>query len=172
MPYSERLIVGDGILVPTGEIQSLKYPWSDPPLPLNFTSAKTIGEGALKAEQCGAGCVGIDNAFILDRPPYTAPDDAGLTVLKMSSPDTGITMSLRTNQQSLQIYSCVGQNGTIMAKQSQGGVPVEKYGCLVVEPQQWIDGINHPEWGQIDRQVFGPESPPSVLWAAYDFTAE
>lgn len=172
MPYSNRVIDGDSILVPTGEITSVKYPWQSPPVPLNFTTAKPIGDGALNSQACGAGCTGIDNAFILDRPPYTSQDDAGLEVLEMCSPDTGIKVKLRTNQQSLQIYSCNGQNGSIKAKASQGGVPIEQYGCLVVEPQQWIDGINHPEWGQTDRQIFGPDSPPQVLWAAYDFSAE
>lgn len=172
MPYSARTIDGDGILVPTGGLSSVLYPWQDPPVPLNFTAEKTIGDGALNSQQCGTGCTGIDNAFILDRPPYASADDASFPVLKMSSPDTGITMTLKTNQQSLQIYSCNGQNGSIKAKASQGYAPIEQYGCLVVEPQQWIDGINHPEWGQTDRQIFGADSPPQVLWASYDFTAQ
>jgi len=26
--------------------------------------------------------------------------------------------------------------------------------CVAIEPQQWIDGINHPEWGQEEFQNF------------------
>ncbi|WWC69064.1 uncharacterized protein I206_103000 [Kwoniella pini CBS 10737] len=171
MPYADRIIDIDPILVPTGGLSSVKYPWQSPSVPLNFTSPKQIYEGALYSQQCGEGCTAIDNAFILDRPPYSSPEDASGPVLQLTSADTGITLTLRTNQQSLQIYSCGGQNGTIPVKASQGHGYVEKYGCLVIEPQQWIDGINQPEWGQMDRQIFGPDSPPQVLWAAYDFSA-
>jgi len=167
LPYADRIITIDSLEVPTGELQSVKYPWQSPPVPLNFTSPKQIGEGTV-AQQCGDGCVGIDNAFIIDRPPYSSQDSAEAVQLKWYSPDTGITMSVRTNQQSLQIYTCVGQNGTVY---THGNIPVEKYGCMVIEPQQWIDGINHPEWGQLDRQIFGPDSPPSVNWASYEFEA-
>lgn len=172
MPYAERYIPIDGISVPTGDLASLKYPWQSPPVPLNFTAPKQIYEGALYAQQCGAGCTGIDNAFILDRPVNSGPDSQDLTMLKWSSPSTGIQMSLVTNQQSLQIYSCVGQNGTIPIKSTQmGGATsvVEKYGCVVIEPQGWIAGINYPQWGQIDRQIFGPDSLPFVNWAEYTF---
>ncbi|WWC89643.1 uncharacterized protein L201_004568 [Kwoniella dendrophila CBS 6074] len=170
MPYSDRIIDIDSILDPTGGLASVKYPLQSSSLPLNFTQPKQIYEGALYSQQCGAGCTGIDNAFILNRPLYSSIDDASFPVLELTSPDTGIKMSLKTNQQSLQIYSCGGQNGTIPVKASQGKGFVEKYGCLVIEPQQWIDGINHPEWGQTERQIFGPDSPPQVLWASYDFT--
>ncbi|WVW81130.1 hypothetical protein I302_103121 [Kwoniella bestiolae CBS 10118] len=172
MPYSDRIIDIDPILVPTGELSSVKLPWQSPAVPLNFTEPKQIYEAALHSQQCGEGCTGIDNAFILDRRPYSSAEDASAPVLQWTSADTGITLTLRTNQQSLQLYSCVGQNGTIPVKASQGDGFVEKYGCLVIEPQQWIDGINHPEWGQTDRQIFGPDSPPQVLWATYDFSVQ
>ena len=48
-------------------------------------------------------------------------------------------MSMETNQQGLQIYSCNGQDGTIPVKRSQqhlgNSTFVEKYGCVVVEAQ-------------------------------------
>ena len=58
----------------------------------------------------------------------------------MYSPVTGIQMSLESNQQGLQIYSCNGQNGTIPLKSNQqhlsnGTAYVEKYGCIVIETQ-------------------------------------
>ncbi|OCF71481.1 hypothetical protein I204_07539 [Kwoniella mangroviensis CBS 8886] len=170
LPFADRIIDIDSILDPTGGLSSVKLPWQSPSLPLNFTEPKQIYEGALYSQQCGDGCTSIDNAFILDRPPYSSTEDASAPALQWTSADSGITMTMKTNQQSLQLYSCGGQNGTIPVKASQGSGYVEKYGCLVIEPQQWIDGINHPEWGQDDRQVFGPDSPPQILWASYDFT--
>lgn len=148
MPYSTRYIGVDPILVPTGAIATV----AETPV-LDFTNPKQIGADILAAVNiCGLGCVGYDNAFILDRPRYSAPEATDLVVLTMSSNMTGIRMDVTTNQQNLQIYSCNGQNGTIPVKASQqhgkDTTFVEKYGCLVIETQQWIDGINHPEWGQ------------------------
>ena len=67
-------------------------------------------------------------------------------------------------------------NGTIPVKASQQHrgqgktTNVEKYGCLVIETQQWIDGINHPEWGQDEYQIYTVDSGPAVVWAQYDFS--
>jgi aldose 1-epimerase len=47
---------------------------------------------------------------------------------------------------------------------------VPKYGCVVMEVQDWIDGINHPEWGRLDKQVFGPGGDPYVLQVSHRFT--
>ncbi|GFZ47463.1 hypothetical protein JCM24511_05207 [Saitozyma sp. JCM 24511] len=169
LPYSDRIIGIDGIQIPTGEVISLK-PTSGAPHPLDFTSPKQVHLGAL-TNGCGDGCVGIDNAFILDRPGV---DQAGkdLPMLRWSSPDTGIQMTMRTNQGCTQVYSCVFQDGSIPTKSTQraaGQETIDKYGCLVIEPQEWIDGINHPEWAQLHRQVFGPETGPLVNWAEYTF---
>ncbi|WVF73229.1 hypothetical protein IAT40_008048 [Kwoniella sp. CBS 6097] len=170
MPYSDRIIPGDSILIPTGELQSVKYPWTSPAVPLNFTGERPIGDG--NGQQCGAGCTGIDNAFILDR-PY--PELADQPVLQLYSADTGIKMKIRTNMGGLQLYNCAGQAGTIPVKadQKQNGVEfIQKYGCLVIEPQDWIDGINHPEWGRRKEQIFGPDTRVSENWAQYEFSTE
>jgi aldose 1-epimerase len=79
-----------------------------------------------------------------------------------------------TDQDALQVYSCVQQDGTVPLKKTQG-IPgrkrvVEKYGCLVLEVQDWIDGINHPEWGRLDRQVFGPDTNAFQVAAKYRFS--
>jgi len=43
-------------------------------------------------------------------------------------------------------------------KADQGGVAtngfVQSNGCVAVEPQDWIDGINHPEWGRLSKQIY------------------
>ena len=170
MPYAARNIEFDGIEVPTGAIASVKGTF------LDFTSPKQIGQDILLGgnNSCGTGCTGYDHAFILDRPRSSAPEATDISVLTLSSPTTGIQLDIYTNQQSLQIYSCNNQNGSIPVKKSQqhgdgGTTYVPKYGCLVVETQQWIDGVNHPEWGQDQFQVYGPETGPAVVWARYEF---
>lgn len=47
---------------------------------------------------------------------------------------------------------------------------VPKYGCIVMEVQDWIDAINHPEWMREDKQIFGPASPAYTLEAEYVFS--
>jgi aldose 1-epimerase len=170
MPYSDRYIPVDGLEVPLGSLGIVNGTALD-----FYSKPKTIGQDILNATLCGAGCVGYDNAFILDRPPYSGDQDAAITALSWSSPTTGIKLDVATNQGGLQIYSCVGQNGTIGVKASQehadgGKSYVQKYGCLVIETQDWIDGINNPQWGRQNYQIFTPDSPPAVNWAQYTFS--
>ena len=77
------------------------------------------------------------------------------------------------------MYSCGGQNGSMALKKTQGlfdnaDFPrtIPKYGCLVMEVEEWIDGINHPEWNRMDKQIFGPGDKPYVLEARYSFSVD
>ena len=170
MPYSARNVGVDNILVPTGQLNTVAGTG------LDFTTPQQLGYNITNDHQCGFNCTGIDNAFILDRPRYSSREDSDLVVVSMSSPATGIQMDIRTNQQSIQIYSCGGQNGTIGVKASQEHgangekTYVERFGCIVFETQQWIDGINYPEWGQSQYQIYGPDTGPAVNYATYDFS--
>ncbi|KAI0471993.1 galactose mutarotase-like protein [Xylariaceae sp. FL0804] len=169
MPYADRYIDIDGIEIPTGNISMTNG------TVLDFTSAKTIGKDIYDAVgTCGTNCTGYDNAFILDRPRYAAEDPA-LEVLRMYSPATGIQMSLESNQQGLQIYSCNGQDGTIPVKSDQQHLSdttyYDKYGCIVIETQDWIDAINQPQWGRKDYTIFSPTTMPAVNYQKYTFTA-
>ncbi|KAL8726247.1 MAG: hypothetical protein Q9166_006835 [cf. Caloplaca sp. 2 TL-2023] len=172
MPYASRYIDIDNIEVPTGLIGSVSALNNSY---LDFTTPKQIGRDILQAiNGCGYNCTGYDNAFILDRPRYSNPESSDLSMLTLSSNSTGIQMDLYTNQQSLQIYTCDNTNGTIPVKQSQQHAEnttyVQKYGCIVIETQQWIDGINHPEWGQDQYQIYTVDSEPAVVFARYDFS--
>ncbi|MCJ1295684.1 hypothetical protein MMC34_007248 [Xylographa carneopallida] len=168
MPYAARAIQIDNIEVPTGGLEIVNGTF------LDFTSPMQIGHNISNAHQCGFNCTSYDNAFILDRPRYSSPEATDLSVLTMSSNATGIQLDIRTNQQSLQIYSCNNMNRTIPVKSSQQHgsktTYVEQYGCVVIETQQWIDGINYPEWGQDQYQIYTVDSEPAVVFAQYDFS--
>ncbi len=171
MPYAARYIEFDNIEVPNGTIGTVNDTY------LDFTSPKQIGRNIEEAVNgCGLGCTGYDNAFILDRPRYSAPESTDMSVLTMSSNVTGIQLDIRTNQQSLQIYTCDNLNGTIPVKQSQqhssngSTTYVPQFGCVVIETQQWIDGINNPQWGQDQYQIYTVDSEPAVVFAQYDFS--
>ncbi|KAL8634868.1 MAG: hypothetical protein Q9228_007579 [Teloschistes exilis] len=169
MPYAARYVEIDNIEVPTGAIGTTKGTF------LDFTSPKQIGRDIESAiNNCGYNCTGYDNAFILDRPRYSSPESTDLSQLTLSSNSTGIQLDIYTNQQSLQIYTCDNTNGTIPVKRSQQLADkttfVEKYGCIVIETQQWIDGVNHAEWGQDAYQIYTVDSEPAVVFAQYDFS--
>lgn len=82
------------------------------------------------------------------------------------------------------MYSCGGQDGSFALKKTQGlhgtedGAEaqfprtVPQYGCVVLEVQDWIDGINHPEWGRLGKQVFEPGGDPYVLQVSHRFSVE
>lgn len=177
LPLSRRYIGGDSILIPNGTILDVEDTFQGA---LDFTSSKLIGADIEKTTGlCGDGCTGYDTCFLIDR-PTTDSADAMSTALRASSSTTGITLEVATNQAAVQIYTCSGQNGTIATKESQakrnkenggdaGATHVNKYGCFVIETEDWIDGINQPQWGRTPYQVFGPEDGPAVNWATYQF---
>lgn len=93
-------------------------------------------------------------------------------VARLSSPHSGIKLEVYSDQDAFQMYSCNQQKGDVPLKWTQGTETkrtISKYGCVVLEVQDWIDGINHPEWGRMKRQVFGPGGDPYVLQARYVF---
>ncbi|KAI5296567.1 hypothetical protein KEM52_000015 [Ascosphaera acerosa] len=181
LPLSERFIEIDTNEIPTGEIGDVRTFRNGT---FDFTQPKLIGQDIAQTyDQCGAGCTGIDQAFIVDRPPAianpTSSPDNMARVLSMASRATGITMDMETNQRAIQIFTCDTEDGTIPVKRSQlarnrqqGRVAaefVEKYGCIVIEAEQWIDAINNPQWGELPYQLFSPSTGPAVNWVTYTF---
>lgn len=47
---------------------------------------------------------------------------------------------------------------------------IPKYGCFVLEVQDWIDAINQPQWQRRSKHIFGPGDDPYVLQASYQFS--
>lgn len=176
MPYSDRYIQTDGILIPNGTFGlTSENPGLDFQSPKLFGTA--IDESAGK-DYCGTGCDGIDNAFAVDRPASVGQTSV-VPVLYMWSETTGIQMTHSNNQIGLQIYSCVSQDGSLPAKQAQiernKGIEgatdtINQYGCIVVEPQAYIDGINNPQWGVNNFEVYSPQTGPAINYATYDFS--
>ena len=193
MPYAGQRIDIDGISVPTGNIlsnekYSLNDFWSSPKqLGANFTNPKLTGN-------CGTNCTGYDNAYLTNRDQLGPYDWRDKPVATLASPYSGIQVDVHTDQQALQVYTCNNMNGTTSScatlewcnsqfvgtfalKETQGFFKdksrprvSKKYGCVVIEVEDWIDGINHPEWGRDKRQIFGPADDPYVLQARYDFS--
>ncbi|KAF2748029.1 aldose 1-epimerase [Sporormia fimetaria CBS 119925] len=154
MPYAKRVMLADQNALPTGEIAmvgkgAIDDFWSAPKQ-FGFASGNPEFEN-----HCGNGCHGYNGnwAFDLDR-----PKDA--VVATLASPWNGIKADLRTNQDGIVIYTCNWNDGKTEFKETQGIEGQDKYiprdGCVAIEAQDYVDGINHPEWGRLDKQIFGP----------------
>ncbi|EEH44504.2 uncharacterized protein PADG_00793 [Paracoccidioides brasiliensis Pb18] len=163
LPLSKRFIAIDSSSIPTGELADVATTFDGA---LDFTKPKLIGKAIFSAKNCGANCTGYDNAFIIDRPnnetDWTSTFEKMDVSLSMESSTTGISM----------------QNGTIPVKKSQvqrnqkggGGVDViNKYGCVVIETECWIDGISNPKWNQDQYQIYSPDTGPAVNWVRFTF---
>lgn len=95
----------------------------------------------------------------------------------MRSAWSGIQLEVFTDQEAIQIYTCSGQNGSMALKETQGLFNVSDrprtiplHGCIAIEVEDWIDGINQPEWGRQDKQIFSPSSEPYLLQATFKFS--
>ncbi|KAI6087417.1 galactose mutarotase-like protein [Hypoxylon rubiginosum] len=155
MPYSQRYLVADDGALPTGEIGTAA------PLSINdFASQPDLYLGHAQndprfAGNCGGGgaCEGYNGYFLID----DAPKDA--VVVSLASAFSGIKADLRTDQPGVVIYSCNWMDGTPDLKSTQGTAEnrkVVRSSCVAIEAQDYVDGINHPEWGRLDKQISGP----------------
>lgn len=177
LPYGGQRIGTDGILIPTGDILanqpgSLNDFWSAPKqIGANFTNPDLLGN-------CGDNCTGYDTCYLTNREePYDWRAKGVPPVARLRSAWSGIQVDVFTDQAAFQVYSCGGQNGTMALKETQGLFNVAdrprtipQYGCIVMEVEDWIDGINQPEWGRQDKQIFSPGGDPYVLQASYVFS--
>ncbi|TLS23551.1 uncharacterized protein PpBr36_06378 [Pyricularia pennisetigena] len=179
MPYGGQRVAVDNILIPTGDIlANQKYSvndfWSAPKqIGANQTSPELLGN-------CGFNCTGYDNCWLVNR-DQSGPFDwrESGPVATLSSDWSGIKLDIYTDQEAFQMYSCGGQDGTMPLKKTQGITDnpdfprtIPKYGCVVLEVQDYIDAINQPSWGRQKKQIFGPGDDPYVVQASYRFSVQ
>ncbi|KAJ5923761.1 galactose mutarotase-like protein [Penicillium verhagenii] len=177
LPLSHRFIGVDGKELPTGRLADAATSFDGA---VDFVEGKLIGKDINKTEGlCGDNCVGYDTCMTIDRPDAKC-SDALLPIIRMRSKRTGIKMEVLSDQPAVQIYTCNGV-GPFPVKPSQikrnrrhgehkGVEVVNSHGCIAIEPQGWVDGINHDEWEQRSKQIFGPMDGPAVNLAVYKFS--
>ncbi|KAA8571565.1 hypothetical protein EYC84_001563 [Monilinia fructicola] len=154
LPYGGQRIGTDSILIPTGDIvanqpQSLNDFWSTPKqIGANFSNPDLLGN-------CGENCTGYDTAYIINRDalvPYSWHDSP---VARLRSAWSGIQVDIYSDQSAFPSLFLRPRT-------------IQQFGCVVMEVEDWIDGINQPEWGR--KQIWGPEDGPYVLEAKYKFS--
>ncbi|RDL40231.1 Galactose mutarotase-like protein [Venustampulla echinocandica] len=178
LPYSGERVGVDSILIPTGDILSnqpgsVNDFWSTPKqIGANFSNPDLLGN-------CGENCTGYDNCYVNNLRHEGTYDwrEQEVPVARLRSAWSGIQLDVFTDQDAFQVYSCGGQNGSMALKNTQGLSDVsdrprtiQQYGCVVLEVQDYIDGINQPQWGRGKKQIFEPGGDPYVLQASYRFS--
>lgn len=177
LPYSGQRIDIDNIEIPTGDILANQpgsvHDWWTQPKQLGANISSPLLTGS-----CGYNCTGYDNAYLVNREamgPYDWTEKGPVATL--ASPFSGIQLDIFSDQEAFQLYTCNNMNGSLALKQTQGFFnvssrprTVNKYECLVMEVEDWIDAINQPEWGRDSKQIFGPQDPPYTLNAIYNFS--
>lgn len=155
MPYAKRVMEADQNALPTGEISKIPKGDTDD----FWSKPKKFGFAADHPDfenHCGNGCHGYNGNWAFD---LNRPKDA--VVATLSSEFTGIKADLRTNQDAIVIYTCNWNDGKTEFKSTQGKKDdkdkfIPRDGCVAIEAQDYVDGINHPEWGREKAQIFGP----------------
>lgn len=148
MPTADKFVEVDKVhLIPTGNIISVKSPAS---AYMDFTTPKPLGRDINKGTVSPLG--GYDNAFLF---AGWYQKRAVTRVVQVTSPMTGISVEMSTDQPSVQMYTGNFLNGTSMttrirrkASQSYGKDPqyYQWRGAFTLEAQQYPDAIHHPNF--------------------------
>jgi aldose 1-epimerase len=126
----------DSTFMTTGAIDSVKN------TPMDFTIAKSIGQDIDKFDfvQLKNGN-GYDHNWVLN----TSGDVTKLAA-KVTSPSSGISVEVYTNEPGLQVYTGNFLNGTVKGKK---GINYNQRTGICLETQHYPDSPNKPNWPSV-----------------------
>jgi aldose 1-epimerase len=119
---AKQITTVDSTLIPTGGFTDVVG------TPYDFTKPKALG-----ADIANAG-LGYDDNFVLD---------GSGTAAIVSSPESGIRMTVKTDCPGIQLYTGNFLDGSHKGK---GGVYYQKHSAFCLETQIFPDAINHPNF--------------------------
>ena len=122
----------EGLLIPTGEIASVKG------TPMDFTVEKTIGEGIKDAMENNYKQVKVYNGYDHNYVLKTNRDEVSL-IAKARSEETGIAMEVYTDMPGVQFYTAAGLHEKFNCK---FGVTYKGFGGFCLETQYFPDAMN------------------------------
>lgn len=126
----------DSFLIPTGEIACLKD------TPLDFNRLMRIGDRIDDTSfEPVAFAGGYDHNWIL-----ATEGDVTKPCAAVVCPESGISMTVYTDEPGLQVYTGNFLDGTITGKK---GVVYEKRAAICLESQHYPDSPNRPEWPSV-----------------------
>jgi aldose 1-epimerase len=123
----------DATFMTTGEILPVQG------TPMDFTGPRIVGEriNEYSFEQLKNGN-GYDHNWILD-----ANGDDTVPVARLTSPVTGISLELFTNEPGVQVYTGNFLDGSIKGKK---GIAYNQRAAICLETQHFPDSPNKPDW--------------------------
>ena len=137
MIAADEMTPVDDTLIPTGKLAPVKGTVFD------FTTPTAIGARIAKVPI--APPIGYDHNYVLRKAEGGGPEAAGgLTVAaRVTEPNSGRVMEVRTTEPGIQFYSGNFLDGTI---KNRKGVPYEKHAAFCLETQHYPDSVNHPNF--------------------------
>ena len=126
----------DSTYMTTGEIATVKE------TPMDFTTPKAVGQDIDKFEfiQLKNGN-GYDHNWVLN-----TNGDIRQLAAKLTSPESGISLEVYTNEPGIQVYSGNFLDGTLSGKK---GIVYNKRASACLETQHYPDSPNKPEWPSV-----------------------
>ena len=123
-------------LIPTGEIVSLLG------TPMDFNTPKRIGDDIEKRdfEQIDLGN-GYDHNWILD-----TNGDITVPAVTLTSPKTGISLDVYTDEPGIQVYSGNFLDGSVTGKH---GIVYNQRAGICLESQHYPDTPHNPDWPSV-----------------------
>ena len=126
----------DSTYMTTGEILPVKG------TPMDFTTPKAVGQDIDKFEfeQVKNGN-GYDHNWVLN-----TNGDITQLAAKLTSPESGISLEVYTNEPGIQVYSGNFLDGTLSGKK---GIVYNQRASVCLETQHYPDSPNKPEWPSV-----------------------
>lgn len=133
---AEKFTPVDSTFMTTGEILDVKG------TPMDFTVAKTVGQDIDKYEydQLKNGN-GYDHNWVLN-----TNGDIKQVAARLTSPVSGITLEVYTDEPGIQVYSGNFLDGTVKGKKS---IVYNQRAAICLETQHYPDSPNKPEWPSV-----------------------
>lgn len=128
----------DSTFMTTGEIASVKG------TPMDFTTPKPIGQDITNFDfvQLKNGN-GYDHNWIL---ALSKMEPIKVLAAKLTSPESGITLEVYTNEPGIQVYTGNFLDGTVKGKK---GIVYNQRASVCLETQHYPDSPNKPEWPSV-----------------------
>ena len=126
----------DSTFMTTGEIAPVKD------TPMDFTTPKAVGKEINNYDfvQLKNG-KGYDHNWVLN-----TKGDLSQVAAKLTSPESGITLEVYTNEPGIQVYTGNFLDGTVTGKK---GITYNQRASVCLETQHYPDSPNKPEWPSV-----------------------
>ena len=125
----------DTTFMTSGEIASVKG------TPMDFTTPKPVGQDIDQDFDQLKNGLGYDHNWVLN-----TKGDINQVAARLTSPTSGITLEVYTNEPGIQIYSGNFLDGTVSGKK---GIVYNKRASVCLETQHYPDSPNKPQWPSV-----------------------